>query len=265
MSYDLIAQRPTTVLGLKNKAKKLSRLMGIKHAEALDEAARQSGARGFPHFLQLFGGRAESDRYRHEIRLEQDWIDNAEQTRRAVLRLRVSRPINDLPCRGIGRLPRIKVRRRRGDAFLLHPWSGQDEGSARDDLMRAARCIQFADATGLALGASKSQSTYPRYKGLDHSSAWTNPLTGRSLHVDEQYMNSPSQFIGTFDEEGVKWCRQNGFNWVKPKWAGMYCPQGDCEFVLISHNDWGEALGPIVEKLENYAPAVLPRTADFLV
>lgn len=262
MSHDFHDLRPTTVLGLKSKAKKLGRDLAVPYSEALDLAARQSGATSYRHFRRLYGGLGENARYDHEILLEQDWIDEEGNARRVVLHLRLSRPVDDLPCRGIGHLPRVKVRRRMSNSFLIAPWSGQDEASTREDLLHVARTIQFVDATDLVLGLSKCTDDYPRYKSLDHSSAWTNRQSGKSLYIDEQYRNPRGNFIGTFDEQGADWCRQNGFNWAKPAWAGMYRPQDDCEFVLMSHKEWGEPLGPIVSKLENYAPALLGWTGD---
>ena len=109
MSFSIHEQTPTTVSGLKSKAKVLARRNGLKLHMALDEAARASGANGYQHFRCLYGGdRARIASFRHEIILEQDWGDPVSgKTQRIGLRVPLSKPIEEFAFRGIGCLPRI--------------------------------------------------------------------------------------------------------------------------------------------------------------
>jgi hypothetical protein len=268
MSYSIHQQIPMTVSGLKSKAKALARRNGLKLHKALDDAARGSGAHDYQHFRHLYGGdRAKIASFRQEIILEQNWGDPAlGKTQRIGLRVPLSRPIEEFAFRGIGCLPRIQVRRRRGNRFLIEACNFSQESFAQSDLTRAARTIQFCDATGLIPATSRSVSSFrdPNYRSLDHSSAWMNPVSGKAIFVDEQYVNPRGYFGGTFEEDGQPWCNANDFVWRRPEWAGMYRPEDRTDFVLMSHRIHGEPLGPIVQRLEEYRPAILNWTGDFI-
>ncbi|MFG1432336.1 hypothetical protein V5F44_11115 [Xanthobacter sp. V2C-8] len=267
MGYDLNHQFPKTLSGLKAKAKKIARREDIPHCTALDQAARQSGAHDYQHFRRLYGGVQHVIPFRHEIILEQDWVEpRSGQTQRVALRLPLSRSVDDLPCRGIGRLPRVKIRRRRGNRFLIEASNFSNEEFARGDLTRVARTIQFVDATDLVLANHRSacRAPCPRYRGLDHASTWMLPEIGRPLHVDEPYSDIGRSLLGPFNESGQVWCQENQFEWLRPNWAGMYRPEDWTDFILMSHKIEGEPVVPIARKLEAYHPAVLTWTADFI-
>ncbi|WP_371349238.1 hypothetical protein [Ancylobacter sp. IITR112] len=267
MGYDINSQFPKTVSGLKRKARRISRRENIPYHDALDWAARQSGALSYQYFLRLYSSDQSVIPLRHEIILEQDWGESQlGTTQRVALRLPLSRSVDDLPCRGIGRLPRIRIRRRKGNRFLIEASNFSQEEFARSDLTRVARTIQFVDATGLVPANSRSwrRAPTPRYRGMDHQSAWMNPETGKPIHIDEPYINPPGWFAGTFDECGQPWCQTNDYEWRRPKWAGMYFPEDWCDFILMSHKTLGEPLDSVVRKLEAYHPAVLEWTADFI-
>ncbi|WP_234053791.1 MULTISPECIES: hypothetical protein [unclassified Xanthobacter] len=267
MGYSIERQFPRTISGLKSKAKKIARRDSLPHCAALDRAARESGAHDYQHFRRLYGGTQSILPFRHEIILEQEWEEaQSGQPRRVALRLPLSRAVDDLPCRGIGRLPRVRIRHRKGNRFLIDASNSSNEEFAREDLVRVARTIQFVDATGLVLANARSwrRAPYPRYRGLDHPSTWMNPETGRPLHVDEPYADMRGTLLGPFNDSGQLWCQENQFDWLRPNWAGMYSPELCCDFILMSHKIEGEPLVPVARKLEAYHPAVLTWTADFI-
>ena len=267
MGYDLRDQRPMSIAGLKALAKKIARVDSVPLHMAQDEIARRSGARNYAHFRYLFGIKQPRVALTTEIFLEQDWHDPEEgKSGRAVLKLPLSTQVEGLPCRGLGYLPRTRIRRRRANRFLLEAWSGDSECSAREDIVRVARTIQFVDATRLipVTAAAYGRTPAPRYQGLDHSTSWMDPQTNRVLHVDEPYINPKGTCFSDFDEYGQKWCRENEYDWIRPFWGGMYRPEDWCDFILLAHSELGQPLRPIAEKLEFYYPAILRWTGDFI-
>lgn len=223
--------RPTTLVGVKRLAKQLKKTNGIKHADALDLAAKSADCVSFRHAQRVLptSGLANSKPY---VLLTIYWSDKERGHRcgRETLRVELSMPILDLCTksalkyvRGFGNLRMVA-----GDHFVCDDIAHTQE-YARDRLCTADRSLRFMELTGLR--PNRDRKKYPsildtdKLPNIDHSTDWVDPTNGQFVLIDEPYGNAPD------DTKRADWAARNGWRIEKASWPGMYRPY-DCDLYV---------------------------------
>ncbi len=109
---------------------------------------------------------------------------------------------------------------------LVSAQRAQTQAGARWEAARAARTLQFMDATGLKPTASRNR-IYPQGQyanaapASDHGVGWYDPTTRTYLYSDEPYNGSVERAA----EARAAWGDRFGWSLVKPRWRGMHRPE----------------------------------------
>ncbi len=251
--------RPSTMGGIKSLAKSIKTEKGIKHTQALDEAAREAGYHNFRHAKNTMGPGTQPrhGRPKHRVYITAYWRDReAGGDGRETLSIWISEPWGDLVTpsqlgndRALGRF------HSEGPDHLVGLSLVQSQSRARDMVCAAARTLQFMDATKLrpsngytrALPGGTWDNKVP---GMDHYGVWYDRNTKRYVLADEPYEKAVEHQA----EKRAMWAQRHGYAMVKPEWAGMYNPDGGSRLFLFSSAEKGIPLEPIVTAL-NKLPA----------
>ncbi len=259
--------RPSSVDGIKQLAKKISREQNIPHTRALDDASRQAGFENFVHAKrQLLGAVAPHGfpiflsihwvaprRRKDEPRPDGPWAG------REILRVELSRP-----------LPEIVAKHRVGHGRGLHGFRMEYEDhleyrtnvegldTARDRLLAAVRSLRFMEATGLQPVSTKKYDAISRalaeLPGHDHPSDWFDPLTEGYVYLDEPYAGANENRA----VERERWLELNGLKIITPPdWEGIYYA-GECTPSLISPD--GALLHRVAGALAKVKAVIKPET-----
>ncbi|NHQ86832.1 DUF5623 domain-containing protein [Iodobacter sp. HSC-16F04] len=249
--------RPSTLDGIKQLAKKISREQKISHTIALDVASRQAGYENFVH------ARRQVKRPLFPVYLTVHWHiphrDPGElRAGREMWRVDLNRPLPEIVakhrvayCRGLHGF------RMEYNDHLEHRLDVIGQDAARDLLLTAARGLRFIEATGLQPVTTQKQrdrlSLITNIPGRDHQSQWFDPLTGSSLVLDEPYAPALRNVAG----ERQGWLGYNNLLEKAPDWQGIYFP-GECLPRLIGDN--AELLQRISTILASVAPVPVPES-----
>lgn len=216
--------RPSTIKGIKRLATQLRKEQGIKHANALDLAARAANCENYAHAQRTLPTlRQRPEQYC--VLLTVYWYDrDTNNIGRETLQIELPKPILEIcskadvkMLRGFGRLRMVAP-----DHFVSDSLA-QSQCFARDIIGKAERSLRFMQYTGLR-PSRDSKAGYSDRKldaelpGADHSTDWYDPATGQFILVDEPYSNVPD------DPERVAWAKRNGWHLRMSTWPGMYYP-----------------------------------------
>ncbi|HKY21342.1 MAG TPA: hypothetical protein VJM31_08990 [Vicinamibacterales bacterium] len=249
---------PTTMVGIKRLAKQFRRERGIKHTRALDEAAIQAGFSNFRHAqLALADSHAvKVPEVQHKIFLTGYWRDKQAFTGRETLTVDLASAWDHLVAperlryvRALGRFRQV------GPQHLEMTGQCDSQSSARRQICAAARTFHFMDATGLkpSKGSSRAFPGGAKERDLparDHGSFWFHPASKKYLYADEPYEAAAD----SERDARAAWVRSSGFAMTRPKWQGMYNPDGGSQLYLFAHHDKGLSLGPITAALDALTP-----------
>lgn len=254
--------RPSTVAGVKRLASQLKKQHGIKHSDALNQAARAAGKTNFRHALQTLpiGGYGPQNLY---VLLTIYWSDKKlrHQCGRETLRIDLSKPILEICTksllkyvRGFGNLRMVAA-----DHLVCDSIAPTQE-YARERLCTAERSLRFMEYTGLR-PSRDLRKLEPRgldnekLPSLDHSTRWVEPETGHYFLVDEPYGGAPDE------AERAAWAARNGWRIEKTSWPGMYSPY-DCDLYVAVDTRYGSDIEMLVEKINALPDPLVAKNWD---
>ncbi len=255
------ALRPSTLVGIKRLAKSLKTQRGIQHSQALNEAAKAAGFQNFSHARRALPTSLDKVRPRQEhcLFLSAYWkSQESGDSGRETITIGISAPWVDLIAPHQFQNHRALWNfRADGPDHLARDRLLRTQSEARRAVCAAARTMQFMDATKLrpakshsrAFPGGRASNTIP---GRDHSSVWYDPESKRYLITDEPY----EMAVERRAEEREAWAKRFGFAIVKPKWTGMYAPEGGSQLYLVSDETKGIPLQSVAAAL-NKLPAPL--------
>ncbi|MDX4955453.1 DUF5623 domain-containing protein [Delftia acidovorans] len=250
---------PSTVDGLKRRAKKLSKALGIPLHQAQAHAAVVCGYQTFSHALKSLSGKPSAgnvpiNSLKHRIYVSAWWTNKQTgQSGREVWWIDLSAPYSQLltpaQMRLQGAFARITPI---AEDHLFIDYRHDSQERARHYICRALRVWQFADATKLHPSTTHSR-VYPDGKssnaipGRDHYSRWYDPTTKGYVFVDEPYEPAAQHKAAA----RAQWGEQHQFDIAKPKWPGMYMPGGESgsRLYLVASKRNGPPLAPLVKAL----------------
>ena len=246
---------------VKRTARLLKKQQPMKHATALELAAKQSGYQSFRQaqnesktsrrIASADGGSVST---RFSVTISQFWVDSELGIRgKETLEIKLSRPLDT-----IASLNTLKKARGLRKLVLFGPsrfemeYASPNQQQARESLYLADRTLTFMDATGL-LPSSGDRHARPKGQwsvpGEDHARSWYDPVTRRYLLLDEPYQRSIYEKM----PKRLEWLKEFGYVMKYPDWFGMYNPYMDADngsrLYLITHGTKGVDLDKIVSRL----------------
>lgn len=241
--------RPTTIDGVKSLAAQLRKEQGIKHAVALDLAAKAANCENYPHARRTLPLRIGAPTHPYVL-LTIYWLDKDQRYRRGreTLRIEISKRIFDLcPKPALKKLRGLGDFRMVAEDHFVCDWLAHTQDFARNTLCTAERSIRFIEYTGLhpcqdhRKANPKSLADDP-LPNADHSSNWVDPISGQFVLVDEPYSLAPNHTARD------AWAARNGWRVVKTYWPGMYNPYA-CNLFVASDGATGYDLDALVAKI----------------
>lgn len=243
--------RPGTLGGIKRLASQLRKQQGIKHSDALDQAARAAGSENFRHALCSLP-RAENGRQKPYILLSIYWSDkdHGHQCGRETLRIDLSQSILEICAkpllkyvRGFGNLRMV------ADDHFVCDSIAPSQAYARAQLCTAARSVRFIEATGL-LPARNPRNLETRSRsgeklpGRDHSTIWVNPSNEQTFFIDEPYRSE------ALEAERTAWAVRAGWRVEKTSWPGIYRPY-ECDLYVAVDGRSRSDIDDLVSKINS--------------
>lgn len=244
--------RPSTIEGIKSRAKEIKSAEGLRHFEALNLAARAGGFQNYADAQRSLVSRP-APKPRHLVYLSSLWRDRETGTHgQEVLTVRLSRPLAELvtPLQ-LGYARYLARSRKVASDHLAAELPADSLSAARRWACGAARTLQFADASGLKPSRATTKG-YPgglfrnAMPGRDHDSVWYDPKAKVHIVVDEPY----SSRTAGLSPEREAWAQRHGWEIARPSWPGMYNPDGGCSLFLAVDATKGYSLAPILQALD---------------
>lgn len=248
--------RPSTLDGIKRKAKSIGRDTEMSHLAALDVSARHSGFENFHHARKAIQS-GQQKHLLHSIFLSAYWHDTSTKAGAAgleILEIQLPRPLSlflsKRQCSYAQNLQGFFVEyfdhlEMRGNANSLE--------RAKELLVRAALALQFIEATDLHPVTTKLQRSAMEFLGklpsCDHMSRWVSS-TGDWIALDEPYKHVNEQPCLATREA---WVTANNIHWAKPDWGGLYYPGNAAPHILSNNPDLLHKIFAVVEGLSENA------------
>lgn len=245
--------RPSSLEGISRLATAIKREKGIKHLQAMDEAAQRAGFQNLRHAQNVLGGTKATKPPVFRVFLTAYWRDSEAATSgRETLTIDLSARWTDLLTTAELRSARgLDKFRPEGPDHLAARYVQRSQNVARGVVCHAARTLQFVAATRLRPSSGYTRA-YPRGRaadkrvpGQDHVCVWFDSEK-RYLIADEPYDGDAERNR----EERARWCLANGYNEAKSSWPGMHNPDDGTRLYLLSSKDNGVPLEPIIKALE---------------
>lgn len=252
---------PTTLVGIKRYANQIKKSGDLDHKEALDQAAQAANFQNFRHAQRVLPGRSdEPDELPHRLYLTAYWRDlNTKIRGRETLDINLRADWMQLiPASKLKHHRALSLFRPTAPDHLEASFQATSQSNARRRICAAVRTLRFIEATGLhptkgdgrVFTAGVSLYEIP---GRDHDSVWYDPETKRYLFANEPYEAAAISYAVRRDT----WANANGIAIVRPKWGGMYNPDGGSQLYLFSQSGRGVPLDDIIAKLDQLpAPMV---------
>lgn len=247
MSNDQI--RPSSIEGIKQLAKRLKKSRGIAHAVALDEASKAAGFENYKHARRMLGQGAARAQPTAVLYISVLWRDRPAGTMGCeLLNMQLSRPLDELLKPAQYKASQwLRTMRRDGPDHLADTYTASSQEAAREEACKAARTIQFIEATGLVPSNAKrslprGQFQY-RMPGSDHDAAWFDPVAKTFIRTNEPYTRS-----GVTTEQN-EWAVRHGWAVAGSPWKGMYRPDGGSSLFLLADVSKGYSLAPLISRL----------------
>lgn len=260
---------PSTVDGIKQLAKKISRERNISHTEALDAASEQAGFENFVHAKRQLHRALPigmPPRFQFPVYLSVHWAARrpdkdmpwppGPRYGREIYRVGLSRPLAEIVAKNrVGRARGLQGFRMEYADHLEHLTNVDSQAEARDLLMKAVRGLRFMEVTGLQPAMTQAYRAMAhdlgRMPGRDHESGWFDPSTAGFVLLDEPY----AEKLRSHDPSRTYWLARHGFFSVSPQWEGIYYP-GACTPQLVGKDL--ALLQRVAGALANLNPTVTP-------
>lgn len=253
--------RPTTLVGIKRYANQIKKSEGLPHMVALDRAAQAANFQNFRHAQRtLPTDPALQQEARHRLYLTSYWRDRQTGVRgRETLHVDLDSDWMRLikPAK-LGDARALAVFRPIAPDHLQATVQAESQSHARRRICAAVRTLRFIEATGLQPSRGNGRVftggvSIHELPGRDHGSVWYDPQTKRYLFANEPYEAAARSDAETRDA----WAQSNRINVARPRWAGMYNPDGDSQLYLFSQVGRGLPLDEVVARLDRLpAPMV---------
>lgn len=257
---------PSTIDGIKRKAKSFGRQNNLSHLVALDVVAQQSGYDNFHHARRALQ-RTQGIPSLHSIFLSAYWSDASTKPRSAgleILEIRLPRPLTAfLSKHQCGHAQNLQGFFAEYSDHLEMRGNVETQERARERLTRAALSLQFIEATGLRPVTSQRQRAAMKKSdempASDHVSRWVSAETGDWLILDEPYDHVTTQpELGKREE----WVSANDLHWARPKWSGLYYPGNAVPHILTGNLN---LLNQTVTTVERMSDAVLKQNNEWVI
>jgi hypothetical protein len=248
---------PSTIDGIKRKAKSVGRQNRIPHLMALDAVAQQSGYENFHHARRSLQ-RTDGAPPRHSIFISAYWRDTSTMPASAgleVLEIKLPRPLMHFltkhQCSYARNLEGFFIEY--SDHLEMRSNTENQEG-AKERLIRAALALQFIEATGLRPVTNQLQRSMVNkaneLPSTDHASRWVSEEASHWLVLDEPYehVTDDSEF-----EARDTWVAANDLHWARLDWHGLYNPGETVPHFLTNNPDLLNKMVAVVEDLSDDA------------
>lgn len=223
--------QPSTIGGIKRRAKQIKKANGVPHLEALDIAARSASFENFAHARNQLQS-SNTVKSGQQLFFTVYWRDsNPYRAGREVLEIELSTPLLEIATKhelkksnGLG-----WFRLASPDHFVSDDVSRSQAG-ARKQICKAVRSLRFIEATGLK-PSRDYEAAYPdrdhknKLPESDHSTYWHDPDAGQFILIDEPYIDP------VVDGERAAWAKKHNWHLQAAKWPGMYYPEMSNMFV----------------------------------
>ncbi len=255
---------PSTLDGIKRLAKTIKRDQNCNHSTALNLAAQRAGFSNFKHAQNAIKpAQKASAQSSYFVFISMSWWDKQSNTSGVeLLKVPLSQPLPSLLSQSHLGLHKDLYHFRQTE--VNHLDSTKDATgkiAAQKYICKAARVIQFIDATNLRPSKSHSRvypggSSMNRIPGQDHYSSWYHPETKTYILVDEPY--GPAVQSQSDVEARMAWAARHEFVLVKSSWQGMYHPAGNSELYLAAPKSKTDLINEIMSALSTLpSPYVL--------
>ena len=242
--------RPSSIDGIKRLATQIKRNQGIPHAKALDSAAQAASYGNYEHARRSLSNQDGSVASEHQLFITIYWMESRPfRAGRETLRVDLSKPLLELCSKSELKLARGLWGRLVAPDHIVHDTVAQSQEFARGVICKAARTLQFMEATELR-PSDDNKSAYPhgdyanKLPGSDHSTDWYDPKTGQFILIDEPY--SPA----VVSDERSAWAQQHGWHLQASKWPGIYYPNS-CSFFVATDASTGYDFEELMKKIDD--------------
>ena len=214
--------QPSTIGGIKRRAKQLKNAHGVPHYEALNIAAKSASFENFAHACKQLQN-SNSIKSDYQLFFTVYWYNRESyKAGREVIEIELSMPLVKIATKSELKKSNSWFRLAAADHFVNdHVCDSQT--AARKKICEAVRELRFMEATGLK-HSKDDKAGYPNrdYKNklpkMDHSSGWYDPDTGQFILVDEPYL------APVVNGERAAWAKKHNWHLQASKWSGMYYP-----------------------------------------
>lgn len=248
---------PSTIGGIKRKAKSVGRQKQIPYLMALDVVSQLSGYENFHHARRLLQ-RTDGGPQRHSIFISAYWRDTSTKPASAgleVLEIKLPRPLMHFlskhQCSYARNLEGFFIEYSDHLEMRLNTESRE---RAKERLIRAALALQFIEATGLRPVTNQRQRLMIKkaneLPSTDHASKWVSEVAGHWLVLDEPYKGVTQ---GSKLEAREAWVAANDLHWARLDWNGLYNPGEAVPHMLTNNPDLLNKMVGVVEKLSDDA------------
>lgn len=242
--------RPSTLNGIKRRAKQLKKAYSIHHHEALDIAAKEAGYENYNHARNCLTNKNLSIST-HQLFFTVYWYDRESHERgRELLEIELSKPLLDTATKNELKYSNglAGFRLASPDHFVsdvvIH-----SKQAAVEKICKAVRTLRFMEATGLKpsqdiFAAYPEKDPKNRLPKTDHATDWYDPKTGQFILIDEPYPNS------VFNAEREEWAAKHKWSLQPSKWPGMYFP-GMSKLYVATDATTGYDFDGLMSKIDN--------------
>lgn len=231
---------PSTLDGIKRRAKSIKRERNVPHHQALDASAREAGYENIRHAQSALAGANDQ----HTVYLTCYWVKRGgtfADRGRETLSVPLALPLEQVVSRHqLDHARHLAGFRLESIDHVERKTDVDSQDSARSELRRAARTLQFMAATGLRPATTRRErwptlSKFERLPGGDHYSLWLSARGRCWVYMDEPYEKAE---LG----ERLPWARQRGMHMIRPSWDGLYSPGRTLPFLFCLDGDFAALL-----------------------
>ncbi|CDM47911.1 hypothetical protein APA66_27395 [Pseudomonas aeruginosa] len=252
--------QPSTIAGIKRRAKAIRKQQQCPYLVALDVASQNAGFENYHHARRAIARGETSTALPNtfSLYLSAYWRDQSitpSKEGRETLKIELPRPLTAfLKKHQVGRGRNLTGFFLESADHLEARSNFSSQSAAREQIQRTALTLQFIEATGLSPATNQRQRApmEPLHKlpNVDHESKWVAG-SGDWIHLDEPYHHAWEQPELGYRED---WVTKQGLYGVWPKWDGLYFPGHSRPYLAAANQALLDQVVHIVESL----PALMP-------